>query len=185
MKITEEMSREAYLVAREVYRDTIGRDAGVSDLSTRVGMNSGSASDLVDNLRHMLDGEIYHRTLNYYTTKHYLQRIWVDFGEESIRNALAALRMHLDYYDSLGKGSQVRLRALFEETVRTLDQLPVYPDELDPQIPLVEGAKKIVSVNAYERNIDARRKCLDAFGRQCTVGRDWGHRRAPPCRLRQ
>ena len=169
MRITDDMSREAYLVAREVYRGTVGRDDGISDLSKRVGMNRGSASDFINNLRHMLDGEEYHRTLNYYATNHYLQCIRADFGEEALRNALSALRLHLDYYDSLGKGRQVKLRERLEETVRALNEVPVYPDEVDSGITLVEGARKVVSVNAYERSLDARRKCLDALGYKCIV----------------
>ncbi len=169
MIITDDISREAYLVAREVYRGTVRRDAGISDLSTRVGMNRGSASDFINNLRHMLNGEKYHRTLNYYATNHYLQCIRADFGEEACRNALSALRMHLDYYDSLGKGRQVKLRALLEKTVRALNEGPVYPDEIDSGMSIVEGARKVVSVNAYERSLDARRKCLDAFGYKCII----------------
>lgn len=77
--------------------------------------------------------------------------------------------MHLDYYDSLGKGRQVKLRDRLEETVRALNEVPIYPDEVDSGITLVEGARKVVSVNAYERSLDARRKCLDALGYKCIV----------------
>lgn len=169
MRIAEDMSREAYLVARDVYHGTVQREAGIADLASRVGMNRRSASDFINNLRHMLKGEDYHRTLNYYATNHYLQCIRVDFGEEAFRTALTALRKHLDYYDSLGKGRQVKLRTLLEKTVRALDEVPVYPDEVDPEVCLVEGARKQVTVNAYERNPDARRKCLDKFGYECVV----------------
>ncbi|MED0747481.1 hypothetical protein P4S80_16600, partial [Aeribacillus composti] len=34
---------------------------------------------------------------------------------------------------------------------------------------LVEGAKKQISVNAYERNPIARQKCLDYYGYNCSV----------------
>ena len=47
--------------------------------------------------------------------------------------------------------------------------VPVYPDEIDPQEPLVEGARRRVTVNAYERNPKAREKCLEKHGYRCAV----------------
>ena len=46
---------------------------------------------------------------------------------------------------------------------------PVYPDEIDPQEPLVEGARRRVPVNAYERNPKARQICLKKYGYRCAV----------------
>lgn len=42
------------------------------------------------------------------------------------------------------------------------------PDEIDIPI-LLEGAKKTVTVNAYERNTEARQRCLDKWGLNCSV----------------
>ncbi len=47
--------------------------------------------------------------------------------------------------------------------------VPVYPDEIDPQEPLVEGARRRVTVNAYERNPKAREECLKEHGYECAV----------------
>ncbi len=169
MRITEPMSREAYLVAREVYRGSLQREAGISDLVARMRMNRGSAGDLINNLRHMLQGEVYHRTLNYYTTHYYLQRIHEDFGEAAYRRALSALEKHLDYYDSLGRSRQVKLREFLREAVHEPEDMPVYPDEVDPRLRLIEGARREVTVNGYERNPRARRICLDEYGYRCVV----------------
>lgn len=46
---------------------------------------------------------------------------------------------------------------------------PVYPDEIDPQEPLVEGARRRVTVNIYERNSKARGECLKEHGYRCAV----------------
>lgn len=46
---------------------------------------------------------------------------------------------------------------------------PVYPDEIDPQEPLVEGARRRVTVNVYERNPKARKRCLEKHGDKCAV----------------
>lgn len=44
----------------------------------------------------------------------------------------------------------------------------LYPDDL-PTGPYPEGAKKTVRVNRHERNLKARRKCIDHYGCSCVV----------------
>ena len=44
-----------------------------------------------------------------------------------------------------------------------------YPDELPPDNTYIEGASKQVSVNAYERNAEARQKCIELNGTTCKV----------------
>jgi 5-methylcytosine-specific restriction protein A len=43
------------------------------------------------------------------------------------------------------------------------------PDEVESSESFVEGATKQILVNAYERNPEARRKCFDRWGYNCTV----------------
>ncbi len=43
----------------------------------------------------------------------------------------------------------------------------VYPDDVPEET--VEGAKKRVTVNTFERSADARQKCIDHYGYKCTV----------------
>jgi predicted HNH restriction endonuclease len=43
------------------------------------------------------------------------------------------------------------------------------PEEVDENEPLYEGAKTKITVNAYERNPAARKKCLDHYGYRCAV----------------
>ncbi|MEW5968237.1 MAG: hypothetical protein AB1720_14805 [Pseudomonadota bacterium] len=45
----------------------------------------------------------------------------------------------------------------------------LYPDELEPGKKYVEGAKKLVRVNAYERDPKARKACLKHHGFNCVV----------------
>lgn len=46
------------------------------------------------------------------------------------------------------------------------------PDEVDESsTPLREGAARKISVNAYERNAEARRKCINKWGHNCAVCR--------------
>ena len=43
------------------------------------------------------------------------------------------------------------------------------PEELDEHVPYVEGAKKSITVNAYEHNPKAREACLIKHVYRCTV----------------
>ncbi len=45
----------------------------------------------------------------------------------------------------------------------------VSPDEISPGEVLVEGAVSRVWINAYERNPEARRRCIEAYGRNCSI----------------
>jgi 5-methylcytosine-specific restriction protein A len=44
-----------------------------------------------------------------------------------------------------------------------------YPDEVDDATTYHEGAITVVHVNAYERNLTARQRCLDHWGLACRV----------------
>mgnify|MGYP001608218378 CR=1 FL=1 len=169
MKITDQMSDRAYNVARAVYRGTMDKTSAIVELSTRAGMNPGSGADYINNLRHMLKGELYHRTLNFYATSHFLKNIRSDFGEDALRSALSALKKHLDYYDSLGQGRQVKLRKLLEDYLTSMQLDPIHPEEVGSDEPLIEGTKKQVTVNAFERNVTARRQCIAKYGYRCRV----------------
>lgn len=43
------------------------------------------------------------------------------------------------------------------------------PEEIDTSEQYIEGAVKIISVNTYERNSDARKKCIEHYGYKCAV----------------
>jgi 5-methylcytosine-specific restriction enzyme A len=51
------------------------------------------------------------------------------------------------------------------------DQSPqtIFPDQVDESEVLREGAVYQVLVNAYERNPEARQKCIDLYGAHCAV----------------
>ena len=45
----------------------------------------------------------------------------------------------------------------------------IYPDEVENDSTLIEGAKRQVTVNAYERNSKARQECINKYGYDCFV----------------
>ncbi|MBB1525579.1 hypothetical protein H4Q82_03590 [Pectobacterium carotovorum subsp. carotovorum] len=44
-----------------------------------------------------------------------------------------------------------------------------YPDELSNEFEYIEGAKKYIAVNSYERDRDARNKAIEIHGLNCSV----------------
>ncbi len=64
---------------------------------------------------------------------------------------------------------------LKSELVKALEQIELtgqelYPEELPKEIQnLYEGLKKTIIVNSYERNIEARKKCIDHWSPICSV----------------
>ena len=44
----------------------------------------------------------------------------------------------------------------------------VYPDEISEKLPIYhEGIKRQIVINSYERNVKARKKCIDHLGYEC------------------
>jgi len=73
---------------------------------------------------------------------------------------------------------QKEVYAFGDKWLDVLDQLniahelssAVYPDEVEDDDPrIMEGAKKRVAVNQYERSPVARKKCIDKHGCKCSV----------------
>jgi 5-methylcytosine-specific restriction protein A len=56
-----------------------------------------------------------------------------------------------------------------ESTKRGARRERLYPDELEPGRKYLEGARKFVRVNAYERDPRVRAACLKRWGFQCSV----------------
>ena len=46
---------------------------------------------------------------------------------------------------------------------------PLFPDEVEGGVSLREGAKRQVTVNAYERKPQARRQCIEKYGTRCCI----------------
>ena len=98
-----------------------------------------------------------------------MENISKDFGVEKLTNALSALEQHIEYYEELQNTTMHKIRTIFEEFKNKEDFTTeiIYPDEVETN--LLEGAKKEVVVNSYERNPIARKKCLEHFGYNCSV----------------
>lgn len=170
MKITTEMTHFAYVAAKDVYEGRTDIGEALDYLEGDCGMNRGSANDYIQGFKKMMSGERYTRTFNTEATDYYFTNIRQDYGLGALRNALQAAAAHVEYYKGLGHGDLKSIRAVIEahQTFLRLDE-PIYPDELDEPDLLLEGQKKKVFVNAYERNPKARAKCVEHYGAACSV----------------
>ena len=65
-------------------------------------------------------------------------------------NAISALKKYTKFIESRGN-------------------ISIYPDTLEEPEKYSEGAKKQVIINAYERNPEARAKCIEHYGATCQV----------------
>lgn len=171
MKITTEMTQAAYLAAKNVYFGKITKKDAQNELSTKYGMNSGSAADFLVNFKKMINGEKYVRTNNAEQTDYLLTHIFSDFDVDGLSNAIKAANEHVNYYESLGRGNLNGIKAIISrhEKILISQSEASYPDELDISEKLFEGIPKTVLVNSYERNPIARGKCIEHHGVQCFV----------------
>ena len=80
---------------------------------------------------------------------------------DNIREYIVEKKNFKRLYSGFGYGSM--------EEARDFYNIPhIYPDEIEDNN-LYEGTKKQITVNAYERNQDARKKCIQHYGYICQV----------------
>ena len=115
LKITMEMSKGAYEIAKKVYTGHITRSEGKVEINRVTGMNEGSAQAFITIFLAMMSGEEYKRAFNNATNKFLLESIRQDFGQDSYKNAVNAVQKHIDYYSTLGKGNLSGLQNIINE----------------------------------------------------------------------
>ena len=169
--ITKEMTEAAYMAAKSVYHGKKMKKIALDELENYHGMNRWSAADYIVCFEKMMKGEAYSRTNNPEATEYFFKSILWDYGPEELRNALQAAQGHVEYYASLDNGSPLhQIRALIDKYKQELSLFqPCLPEEIDESNNYFEGAKKQITVNAYERNHQARSKCIEHNGLDCKV----------------
>lgn len=115
MKITMDMSKDAYEIAKKVYSGKLTRNEGKVEINRATGMSEGSAQAFITIFLAMMDGEVYKRAFNNETNKFLLESIKNDFGENFFRNALKAVQQHIDYYSTLRRGNLSGLQQIVNQ----------------------------------------------------------------------
>jgi 5-methylcytosine-specific restriction enzyme A len=115
LKITLEMSKGAYEIAKKVLSGQLFRIEGKFEINRVTGMNEGSAQAFITIFLAMMNGEEYKRAFNNETNKFLLESIRNDFGDEYYKNALNAVQKHINYYSTLGKGNLTGLQTIVNQ----------------------------------------------------------------------
>ena len=165
------MTQRAYQLSKEVYEGKVDKNTALDRLEAESNMNRGSAQDYINGFCIMMEGGTYKRTFNSEATDYFLTQILNDFGKPVLEKALQAVYNHIQYYETLGKGSLKGILKIYSKHLKIHANFTtsLYPDEVEDNKSLTEGVKKQVTVNAYERNIEARNKCLEIYGYECSV----------------
>lgn len=90
------------------------------------------------------------------------------------RHELDSAGLASKLWDTQGSGQEIPSEIAFGLTAlwhqrAAVNDFSSADEVVDDQLALLEGAKKQITVNAYERSADARRKCLDKWGYNCSV----------------
>ena len=99
-KITHENIETCFRLGLAFAEEDISFDDAVSEAASS-GMNRASASDYIRNVKYMLDGFPYKRTISAEATRYYLEHIFSERGIGYLGQALTAVEGHVAYYESL------------------------------------------------------------------------------------
>lgn len=171
-KIDLAVIKEVYISAKNVYFKRRTLKDETTHLTAKFPVKESSMADYIYDFKHMMNGVEYQRTINYDATKYYLENILKDFGYTKFINALSALKQHITYYEKIQNITMKKQRLLLEEfsKLKINKNDFMYPDEInDNEQTIVEGAKKQIIINAYERSSKARKECIEEYGYKCTI----------------
>ena len=168
-QITDEMIKYVYEFSKDVYNGKISINNAAKKLSEEYSMNESSARDYINNYQCMRYGDIYKRTMNTRATKYFLDNIYQEDGQSELEKALISVLSHLNYYESLRHVKLNEIRQIYEQYSKLINDadLTLYPEEKENIYK--EGKAKQVYVNIYERDQNARKKCIEYYGYKCCV----------------
>jgi 5-methylcytosine-specific restriction protein A len=118
--ITEEMVKQSYEIAKQVFKQEITLTTGREILANQHHWDYGSAGDYINNFGHLMRGERYTRTMNGFGTYYFLSHILADYGQDALKTALTAVSAHIEYYNSLNHGNLNNIRQIHDQFVDTL-----------------------------------------------------------------
>ena len=174
MKITEPQTKAAYEIASQVYDKNLTQKNGADELQNKFDLNINSARDFINDYKHLLNGELFQRSMSAPQMDYFLTNIALERGSVKYSLAISALEKHIEYYEkfrsvNLGKMrgvvkkhklqiswpiSLIDMEIKFEEEVRK--SISDSPDKRKTR--LTKAAKKptktIVTSQVFIRNPD-------------------------------
>lgn len=169
MDITLEKIKILYEFAKKVYEKQVTKNEALVDLQ-RESLNKDSAGYFIDCYECFLDGKMFKRTINIEGTKYFLDKIYEEKGIVYLSNALKSLTLHIDYFEDISDSNVIGKKQLLQEYKKKYDALDSYfTEEIDEDERLSEGLTKTITVNVYERNPLARKRCIEHYGAKCII----------------
>lgn len=115
MKITKELFPVIFSISKKVYEGTYTLSDGSKLLDEQHGMNTNSARDYINDFKHLMNGEEFKRTLSAPSMHYLIEQIQKDYGQFQLKKALAALDLHIKYYESCHNGELKKLRKVYND----------------------------------------------------------------------
>ena len=173
-KVPKEAIHLAYSLGLQVRRNHLSEKDAKDELMRTFKIAERTAGAYINGLLKLLEGRKYVSTISGFGTEYYLEHIKNDFGNEGLLLALQAVKQHSEYFARRRENGQSYIlypAKIFKKYSHLLEQEIEYADELKEgsKSKYIEGAKKEVIVNAYERDSAARAKCLEIHGYLCSV----------------
>ena len=110
--ITKEMIEKVYEEGVKLYNGSVTLKEAKENINQSTNMDLGSCNAYLTVLCSLLNGVEYHRTANALATEYFLINIEKDFGTERRKKAANAVKMHTEYYATLGHGHQRKIEKL-------------------------------------------------------------------------
>jgi len=156
MKIDSSAIPLAYSISKEVYQGTLKQSVAVNKLALEAGMNINSATDYINNLKLMLKGRRFQRTLNYDSMDYFLNNINADYGASFLSKALLALNQHIEYYEEIGNTKMKKMRSLVDK-YKSIIESPEYIVNLAQLKANIETLENFLTSTDELRVIDAQK----------------------------
>ncbi len=162
-----------YELALAYHQNTISRQQIFEPRYLEGIVTEGYAKNIFHAFNKLIKGEVYKRELSIPTTIFFLKKIRDEFGEDNFLLAINAVYKHIKYRlhqaNKPMAGLKKAIHKLENEVISSEEDEFIFNDENQSTKHLLEGAKKLISVNAYERNKQARSECLNHYGFNCSV----------------
>ena len=170
MKIEESEIKIFFELAVKLHNKEISFSDAKNQLAD-FGINPNNANYYLYIYPCLLKGQLFKGTINARAMRFYLDKIFEIKGTDYLQNALLALSLHIDYYESASGSSVIENRKILNEYLvkSNIKSDDYFNEEIDNNEILKEGLIKQIKVNIYERNPIARSKCIDYHKAICKV----------------
>ncbi|MEH6640581.1 hypothetical protein [Vreelandella glaciei] len=113
--ITKEQVVAACYMGRRVFAGELEIKVAAETLHNSYGINLASAHDFINDYRHLMNGNVFHRAMSAGAMRHFMSSILDTHGIDAISNAVKALRAHIDYWEGHCKTNAIKMRKVADE----------------------------------------------------------------------